>query len=64
MAREVYCDLTLDHIIDNTELLKVLENRLGIVVIAFLKDISDGGDNGIYESAEAEIRKITTILFQ
>lgn len=58
MARGVHCSLTLDHIINNKELLRVLENRLGMIIIAFLKGTSDGRENSLYKSAEAGIREI------
>lgn len=58
MVRGVYCSLILDYIINNKELLRVLENRLGMIIIVFFKGIFDGRENSLYKSVEVGIREI------
>lgn len=64
MARGLHVNLTLDHIIDSKELIRVLGNRLGMIIMTLLKVISDGKENGMYGSAKTGIRKIITVLLQ
>lgn len=58
MTKGLLGNLTLDPIIGNKELLRVLEYRLSMIIIAFLKGDSDGRENVTHTSSEAGIRKI------